>query len=101
MTEATQKANHKKLYDEAVPAVEDEMNIVLGNVTTTHQAPQPSKAGGLLKAALGAGLIASGAGLAVGGPLVLDAIRDLKGDTVIQKEEGPRYLLDLGEPVTQ
>jgi len=101
MAESTQAANHRKIYDESAPKVEDDMNIVLGNVTNTTPAPQPSKLGPVLKGAIGAGLIATGAGLAVGGPLVLDAIRDLKGDTVIQREEGPRYLLELGEPVVE
>lgn len=101
MAEATQAANHQALYNKPPPKVEDDVQIVLGNITTTHEAPKPSKGSGLLKAALGAGLIASGAGLAVGGPLILDAIRDLKGDTIIQHEDGPRYLLELGDPVSQ
>lgn len=100
MAEATQSANHRKLYDSSVPKVEDDMQIVLGDITTNHPAP-PSKLGAIAKGVIGAGLLATGAGLAVGGPLILDAIRDLKGDTVIQREEGPRYLLDLGNPVTE
>lgn len=99
MLEATQAANHKKIYDEAAPKVEDDMQIVLGDVTNTTQAPQPSKSNAILKGAIGAGLIATGAGLAVGGPLILDAIRDLKGETTIIQEDGPRYLLQLGDPI--
>ena len=100
MTEATQAKNHELLHNEQIERGGDDMQIVLGDITTTNEAPKPNKGSSLLKAALGAGLIATGAGLATGGPLILDAIRDLKGETVIQREEGPRYLLDLGDPVT-
>jgi len=75
------------------PMPEDD-TVHVGDVTNHYEAPKPGeekKTAGLLKLALGAALVASGAGAAFGIPLMLDGGKD-----VIENKPEIRYLLDLG-----
>lgn len=85
------------------------MQIVLGDVTNTTSSPQPTKQSSLLgtaaKAALAFGLLGTGVGAGAAVPLILDILKDFRssttiesGSTIIRTEQGPRYLLGLGEP---
>lgn len=73
----------------------DEMgdNIYLGDYSVTQSMPQsyesakPQGSGVLGKALLGAGLLATGAGMGVGIPLLLDAAKDVPA--IVQPETQP------------
>jgi hypothetical protein len=90
---------------------EDGMNINSGNVHN-HYPPPPSTPkpgmGTLAKAGIAAALLASGVGMGAAVPFALSALKDITGGTTIQSEtttinteQGPRYMLDLGEPVLE
>ena len=77
-------------------AMPEDDNVQVGDVVHNHygktDAPVPPAggSGGLLKMALGAALVATGAGAAYGLPLLLDGGKD-----VIKDKPEIRYLLDL------
>lgn len=72
-------ANHKIIYggDVTEQTVDDDQgHLVLGDMSITQQAPQPQpppNGSGVAKALLGAGLLASGVGIGIAAPLIVDA----------------------------
>lgn len=98
----------EKAADEVVDTSEGMINVdspttVTHNYYTDPNTPKketPSALGTLAKMAIGAGLISTGAGAAVGVPLLIDALKD--GKTVVERKTDnvpiPAYTLDLGPP---
>jgi hypothetical protein len=64
--------------------------------TITHQAPKASKLGALGKLAIGAGLLATGAGAGIGIPLLLSGAKDMATQApTINVQDGIEYQFDL------
>lgn len=111
-TEATQRAAHKATFNEDMTMPDDDDGTVNVDSPTTinyfndgsasQQPPGSSLLGTAAKAALAVGLLGTGVGAGVAIPLIIDVISDAKDSTtIINTEQGPRYLLDLGDPVTE
>jgi hypothetical protein len=107
-TELEKKAAYRALD---MPEDEEGMNINSGN-NHFHYPPAPGQQkpglGTLAKAAIAAGLLASGVGMGAAVPFALSALKDITGGTTIKSdtttintEQGPRYTFGLGEPVTE
>jgi len=89
------------LGEEEVDEMGDVMRIDSPSTTNHFHGEKKTKLGGLAKLAIAGGLIATGAGLPMGGSMVLDAMKG--GDKIdkpapISGEKSDReYLLDLGD----
>jgi hypothetical protein len=113
--EATQQAAHKATFHEDMTMPDDDDGTVNVDSPTTinyyndgsasQQQPKSSLLGTAAKVALAAGLLGTGVGAGAAIPLILDVLKDFRSgttitskSTIIKTEQGPRYLLDLGEP---
>mgnify|MGYP003979272839 CR=1 FL=1 len=94
-----------------MPGEAEAVNINSGN-THNHFGDHPARPkpglGTLAKAGIAAALLASGVGMGAAVPFALSALKDITGGTTIQSdtttintEQGPRYTLGLGDPVTE
>lgn len=75
----------------------EEPVIQIGDQNITNQAPQPPKRGmhPLLAMAIGAGLLASGAGAGVGAWMIADAIKNVKLSPRTEGDGNTKYQLKL------
>jgi hypothetical protein len=117
--EATQQAAHKATFREDMTMPDDDDGTVNVDSPTTinyynndgsasQQQPRSSLLGTAAKAALAFGLLGTGVGAGAAVPLILDVLKDFRSgttieseSTIIRTEQGPRYLLGLGEPETE
>jgi hypothetical protein len=101
--EATQQAAHKATFREDMT-----INYYNNDGSASQQQPRSSLLGTAAKAALAFGLLGTGVGAGAAVPLILDVLKDFRSgttieseSTIIRTEQGPRYLLGLGEPETE
>lgn len=94
--------NHQAVYGQTMTeqAIDDDQgHLVLGDMSITQSAPAapppPSGSGWVIKALLGAGLLAAGVGLGVGAPIILDAFLNREAPAPPAGDADVQYSLSL------